>query len=80
MLLFKPLQQESKTASGLYIPDTAKEKPQTGKVVAIGDDEEIRLNVDDVVIYAKYTGVEVKIDGEDYLIMECGDILARMVD
>ncbi len=79
-VVVKPLEQESKTASGLYIPDTAKEKPQTGKVVAIGDDEDIRLNVGDVVIYAKYTGVEVKVDGVDYLIMECADILARMLD
>ncbi|MEE4194075.1 MAG: co-chaperone GroES [Anaerolineae bacterium] len=79
-VVVKPLEQESKTASGLYIPDTAKEKPQTGKVVAIGDDEDIRLKVDDVVIYAKYTGVEVKVDGVDYLIMECADILARMLD
>lgn len=79
-VVVKPLEQESKTASGLYIPDTAKEKPQTGKVVAIGDDEDIRLNVGDAVIYAKYTGVEVKVDGVDYLIMECADILARMLD
>ncbi len=78
-VVIKPLEQEAKTASGLYIPESAKEKPQTGVVVAVGDDEEITLKVDDVVIYAKYTGTEVKLEGEDYLIMEYGDVLAKML-
>ena len=78
-VVIKPLEQEAKTASGLYIPESAKEKPQTGLIVAIGDDEEITLKVDDVVIYAKYTGTEVKLKGEDYLIMEYGDVLAKML-
>lgn len=78
-VVIKPLEQEAKTASGLYIPESAKEKPQTGLIVAIGDDEEITLKVDDVVIYAKYTGTEVKLEGEDYLIMEYGDVLAKML-
>ncbi|MCD6475895.1 MAG: co-chaperone GroES [Anaerolineaceae bacterium] len=78
-VVIKPLEQEAKTASGLYIPESAKEKPQTGVVVAVGGDEEITLKVDDVVIYAKYTGTEVKLEGEDYLIMEYGDVLAKML-
>ncbi|MEA4906257.1 MAG: co-chaperone GroES [Chloroflexi bacterium] len=77
-VLVKPLEQETKTTSGLLLPETAKEKPQTGLVVAVGDDEDIKLKVDDKVIFAKYTGTEFKIDGTDYLLMECGDILARL--
>ncbi|MCL4562461.1 MAG: co-chaperone GroES [Chloroflexi bacterium] len=77
-VLVKPLEQEGKTASGLYLPETAKEKPQTGLVVAIGDDEEIKLKVNDKILFAKYTGTEFKVDGVDYLLMECNDILARL--
>lgn len=79
-VVIKPLEQESKTASGLYIPETAKEKPQSGLVMAIGDDEDIKLKVDDRVLFAKYTGTEFKLDGEDYLLMECNDILARLLN
>lgn len=77
-VLVKPLEQGEKTSSGLYLPETAKEKPQTGLVVAVGDDEEIKLKVDDKVLFAKYTGTEFKVDGEQYLLMECSDILARL--
>ncbi len=79
-ILVKPLEQESKTASGLLLPETAKEKPQTGLVVAIGDDEAIKLKVNDKVLFAKYTGTEFKLDGVEYLLMECGDVLARLLD
>lgn len=79
-VLIKPLEQEAKTASGLYIPETAKEKPQTGLVIAIGDSEEIRLKVNDRVLFPKYTGTEFKLDGEEYLLMECSDVLARFLD
>lgn len=79
-ILVKPLEQESKTATGLYIPETAKEKPQTGLVVAVGDDEDIKLKVNDKVIFAKYSGTEIKLGGDDYLIMECGDVLAKVLD
>lgn len=75
-----PLENESKTALGLYIPETAKEKPQTGEVVAIGDAEDIKLRVGDRVLFAKYTGTEFKMDGKDYLLMECGDVLARLLN
>jgi chaperonin GroES len=77
-VLVKPLEQEGKTATGLYLPETAKEKPQTGLVVAVGDDEEIKLKVNDKVLFAKYTGTEFKVDGAEYLLMECNDILARL--
>ena len=69
---------EEKTASGIIIPDSAKEKPQKGTVIAIGDrkkDEPMTLKVGDVVIYTKYGGTEIAIDGKDYLIMREDDIL-----
>jgi len=72
-VLVKPLEQESKTSSGLYLPETAKEKPQTGLVVAVGDDEDIKLKVNDRVLFAKYTGTEFRLDGVDYLLMEAED-------
>ncbi len=77
-VLIRPLEQESKTASGLLLPETAREKPQTGKVVAIGDDEEIKLKVGDKVLFAKYSGTEFRMDGVEYLLMEANDILARL--
>lgn len=68
---------ESRTSSGLYIPETAKEKPQTGEVIAIGDeDEEIKVKIGQKILYPKYTGTEIKLDGVDHLIMEADDILA----
>ncbi|MGB9639877.1 MAG: co-chaperone GroES [Anaerolineales bacterium] len=79
-VLIKPLEQESKTASGLYIPETAKDKPQTGVVIAIGDSEDIKLKVNDKVLFAKYSGTEFKLDGEEYLLMECTDVLARLLE
>ncbi|MDI6696865.1 MAG: co-chaperone GroES [Anaerolineales bacterium] len=79
-VLIKPLEQESRTTAGIYVPETAKEKPQTGIVVAIGDDEEIKVQVNDKVLYAKYSGTEVKYDGSEYLLMESSDILARLLN
>ena len=70
---------EEKTASGLYIPDTAKEKPQRGKVVAVGNgkpEEPMTVKVGDVVLYGKYAGTEVSVEGNDYLIMREADIFA----
>ena len=70
---------EEKTASGLIIPDTAKEKPQTGKVVAVGNgkkDEPITVKVGDTVLYGKYAGTEISVDGKEYLIMRESDIFA----
>jgi len=70
---------ETKTASGIYIPDSAQEKPQKGKVLAVGKgtkDEEMELKVGDNVLYGKYAGTEINIDGTDYLIMTQSDVLA----
>ena len=74
-----PLEAETKTASGIIIPDTAKEKPQKGTVAAVGSgtkDEPITVKVGDTVLYGKYSGTELKLDGTDYLIMRESDILA----
>ncbi len=70
---------EVKTASGIYIPDTAQEKPQRGKVVAVGTgtkDEEMKLKAGDMVLYGKYAGTEISEGDEKYLIMRQSDILA----
>jgi chaperonin GroES len=77
-VLLKPEEEsESRTSSGLYIPETAKEKPQTGFIIAVGDeDEDIKVKVGQKVLYPKYTGTEIKLDGEDHLIMDADDILA----
>lgn len=77
-VLIKPLAQESKTSSGLYLPETAKEKPQTGEVIAVGEDESIVLKPKDKVLFAKYSGTEFKYEGVDYLLLEANDILARL--
>ena len=83
-IVVKALEAEQTTASGLVIPDTAKEKPQEGEILAVGpgriDDNGNRVpldvNVGDKVIYSKYGGTEVKYDGQDYLILGARDILA----
>lgn len=70
---------ETKTASGLYIPDSAKEKPQQGKVVAVGKgtkDEPMTVKVGDTVLYGKFSATDIKIDGKDYLIMRESEIFA----
>jgi len=79
-VLVKLLAEESRTPSGIILPETAKEKPQRGLVVAIGDDEDIPVQVGDKVLFAKYTGSEIKVDGVDHLILEDSDILARIKD
>jgi chaperonin GroES len=79
-VLISRVADESRTASGLLLPETAKENPQTGLVVAIGDDEEIRVKVDDRVFFAKYTGTEFRHNDADYLLMESTDILARLAE
>ena len=83
-VLVRRVEAEEKTAGGIIIPDTAKEKPQEGKVLAVGpgriDDKGNRVPLDvavgDVVIYSKYGGTEVKYNGEDYLILSARDVLA----
>ena len=78
-VLIEPLQAETKTASGLIIPDTAKEKPQKGIVFAVGNgkkEEPMTVKIGDTVLYGKYAGTELKYEGKDYLIMREEDILA----
>ncbi|MDA0316744.1 MAG: co-chaperone GroES [Flavobacteriaceae bacterium] len=78
-VLVEPMAAETKTASGIIIPDNAKEKPQKGKVVAVGSgtkDEKMTVSVGDTVLYGKYAGTELKFEGQDYLIMRESDILA----
>ena len=77
-VLVKPNEAEEKTASGIIIPDSAKEKPRQGKVVLVGaakKDEEMEVKKGDVVLYGKYAGQELSIDGEDYLLVSQTDIL-----
>ena len=83
-LVVKPLEQEEKTASGIILPETAKEKPQEGEVLAVGpgrvgdDNDRIPMDVKvgDIVLFAKYGGTEIKLQGEKYLILKESDILA----
>ncbi len=87
-VLVKRLEEEQKTAGGIIIPDTAKEKPQKGKVVAAGpgkkddDGKVIKMTVKkgDIVLFAKYAGTEIKLDGEEHLVMREEDILAIVED
>lgn len=78
-VLVEPAAAETKTAGGIIIPDTAKEKPQRGTVVAVGDgkkDEPTTVKAGDTVLYGKYAGTEISIEGKDYLIMRESDIFA----
>lgn len=78
-VLVEPAAAEEKTASGIIIPDTAKEKPQKGSIVAIGSgkkDEPLTVKVGDQVLYGKYAGTEITVEGKDYLIMRESDIFA----
>ncbi|MEJ2411675.1 MAG: co-chaperone GroES [Anaerolineales bacterium] len=78
-VVIQPIEEENRTDSGLYIPDTAKEKPQSGEVVAVGegtDEITITVKVGDKVLFPKYTGTEVKMGGEDYMIMDFEKVLA----
>jgi chaperonin GroES len=87
-LIVRAVEEEETTASGLVLPDTAKEKPQKGEVLAVGDgnwdeDGEKRIPLDvsagDIVLYSKYGGTEVKVDGEDLLVLRESDVLAKVV-
>ncbi len=78
-VVIEPSAAEEKTAVRLIIPDTAKEKPQKGTVLAVGPgkiDEPMTVKVDDVVLYGKYAGTEIAVDGNDYLIMRESDLVA----
>lgn len=76
-VLVQPIEAETKTASGIIIPDSAKEKPQEGTVVAVGNgkkDEPMTVAVGDRVLYGKYSGTELKLEGKDYLIVKENDL------
>ncbi len=78
-VLVKPQEAEEKTASGIIIPDSAKEKPQKGIIVAVGPgtkDDKMEVKVGDTVLYGKYAGTELSLEGKDYLIMKQSDLLA----
>ena len=80
-VLVEPLEAETKTASGIIIPDSAKEKPQKGNVVAVGPgtkENPVTVKVGNSVLYGKYSGTELKLEGKDYLIMRESDILATL--
>jgi len=78
-VLVEPAAAETKTSGGIIIPDTAKEKPMRGKIMAVGNgkpDEPMTVKVGDMVLYGKYAGTEINIEGEEYLIMRESDIYA----
>lgn len=80
-VLIAPEPAEEKTVGGIIIPDSAKEKPLKGKVVAVGHgtkEEEMVLKAGDMVLYGKYAGTEIEVDGEEYLIMRQSDVLATL--
>lgn len=86
-VLVKPNQAEEKTAGGIIIPDTAKEKPQKGTVIAVGKGKyaeqtgnliPMQIKEGDTIMYGKYGGTEINIDGEDYMIMRASDVLMKM--
>jgi chaperonin GroES len=82
-VLVEPAAAEEKTASGIIIPDTAKEKPQRGTVIAAGNgktDEPMTVKVGDTILYGKYAGTELSVEGQDYLIMRESDIFAIIKD
>jgi chaperonin GroES len=77
-IVVKMVEMETKTAGGILIPQTAQEKTQEGVVLAVGDDEAIKVKVNDKVIYDKYAGTTIKVAGEDQLVLKFSDILAKI--
>jgi chaperonin GroES len=85
-VLVQRLEAESKTAGGIVLPDTAKEKPQRGKVVSVGEGKlledgtrrKVQVKKGDMVLFTSYAGTEIKLDGKDYLIMDESDIMAKI--
>jgi chaperonin GroES len=83
-LVAKPVEQEDQTSTGIYLPETAKEKPQQGRVIAVGPGERnekgeripMDVQVGDTVLYARYSGTNIKLDGQEYLILRENDVLA----
>jgi|UniRef100_A0A7V3RD57 chaperonin GroES len=77
-VLIKPLKEETKSVGGIVLPENAKEKPQRAEVIEVGTSDDITVKVGDTVIFAKYSGNEIKIDDEDYILIEWNDILAKV--
>jgi len=81
-ILVERLEEEAKTASGIIIPDNAKEKPLEGKVIAISkeveEDENLPINEGDIVVFAKYSGTEITVDGKEYLVLNTDDVLGKI--
>lgn len=86
-IVVRPIEEEEKTAGGIYLPDTAKQKPQSGEVLSVGPGKYIEskgdriplsLKAGDKVIFGKYAGTEVRVDGEDLKILESKDVLAKL--
>ncbi|MDA8192969.1 MAG: co-chaperone GroES [Thermaerobacter sp.] len=75
-VLVKLVEEQERTQSGIYIPDTAKDKPQTGEVVAVGDGEDVKVKVGQRVLFAKFAGTEIKIGNVEHLILSADDVLA----
>ena len=79
--LVQMVEREETTASGIVLPDTAKQKPQTAEVVAVGKFEDgKKVSKDDVIVFARYSGTEITLDGEDYMILDADDILGVVED
>jgi chaperonin GroES len=79
-ILVKLVEQHERSQGGIYIPDTAKDKPQTGEVMAVGDGEEVKVTVGQKVLFAKFAGTEVKIGTEEHLLLAMEDVLAVVED
>lgn len=74
-VMVKAVEREQNMDSGIVLPDTAKEKPQSAEVVAVGAHEDVKVNIGDVVVVRKYSGTEVKLDGEEHQIVDAEDVL-----
>jgi chaperonin GroES len=78
--LVKMVEREETTASGIVLPDTAKEKPQMAEIIAVGEDDGLEVSQGDVIVFARYSGTEITLDGEDYMILDADDILGVVED
>lgn len=79
-ILVKLVEQHERSQGGIYIPDTAKDKPQTGEVMAVGDGDEVKCKVGERVLFAKFSGTEIKIDGQEHLLLPTDDVLAIVAE
>ena len=79
-VLLRPVESEEATPSGIVLPDTAKRDNQNAEVVAAGSHEDVKVSVGDVVVYRKYSGTEINVEGEDHLVVEADDILGVIKD